>query len=318
MILLVILAFLLDLILGDPYSWPHPVKAIGHFITFFQKRWNKPVFSETKRRRLGIYLWFLTIASTAFNAIVVLKLAYLLHPLIGTVLYVYLSYTTLAAKSLASEAKKVYQCTAFGTLEEARYQVSMIVGRSTEELTEEDITKAAIETVAENTTDGVIAPLMCLLIGGPVLALAYKAVNTLDSMVGYLTPKYQAFGWFSAKMDDWVNWVPARFTWVFLLLAAVVNRMDPIGALKIGWRDRRKHKSPNSGFPEAVTAGALGIQLGGTHTYHGTQVVKPTIGDPNRRVSVNMILKTNRLMYTASLVGLVILILLRLLIETIT
>lgn len=302
----IVIAFILDLIIGDPYTWPHPVKFIGNFISFFQKQFITENISETKKRQLGIILWLITVLGTGLITFGILTIAFKLNWLVGATFYIYLSYTTLATKSLADEGKKVFQTLQYGTIAEARYQVSMIVGRDTNQLTEEEIAKATIETVAENASDGVIAPLLCLFIGGPTLAMMYKAVNTLDSMVGYVTPKYKAIGWFSAKMDDIFNFIPARITWLLLIIASFIQQMHPLNAIKIGLRDCRKHKSPNSGFPEAVAAGALGIQLGGTHSYHGVEIFKPTIGVALNPVKAKDISKMNRLLYTAAIIGLAI------------
>ena len=217
-----------------------------------------------------------------------------------------MAYTTLATKSLALEGRKVYQKLMHDSLDNARKQVGMIVGRDTNELSKEEITKATIETVAENTSDGVIAPLLCLFLGGPTLAMMYKAVNTLDSMVGYVTPKYRAIGWFSAKMDDLWNFIPARLTWLYLLAASKVLRLNTANAWKVGKTDCRNHKSPNSGYPEAVVAGALGIQLGGTHLYHGVEIYKPTIGVSLRTAKPQDILTANALLYATAVLSLIV------------
>ncbi|WP_280737091.1 MULTISPECIES: adenosylcobinamide-phosphate synthase CbiB [unclassified Enterococcus] len=304
-LLWIAVAFLLDWLLGDPYSWPHPVKVIGNYISFFQKQWLTDKLSEKKKFYLGIILWFSTVILTIVTTYGLLKITSKIHPLLGIITYIYLSYTTLATKSLALEGKKVYDKLAHGTLTEARAQVAMIVGRDTSELTKAEITNATIETIAENASDGVIAPLLCLMIGGPVLALTYKAVNTLDSMVGYVTPKYRAIGCFSAKMDDLWNLIPARVTWFLLLLASGLLGMNLRNAFKVGCRDCRKHKSPNSGFPESVAAGALEIQLGGTHIYHGVEIYKPHIGSPLKEVAITDILKMNRLLYMTAFLGLI-------------
>lgn len=302
----IIAAFFLDLILGDPCSWPHPVKWMGNYISFFLRKRVKDGQSERRKRQLGILLWLTTVAGTGCITWGLLAGAFRLHSLAGTALYIYLSYTTLATKSLAVEGKKVHDKLAFSTIEEARRQVSMIVGRDTSSLTEEEIISATIETIAENSSDGVIAPMLCLFAGGPVLAMMYKAVNTLDSMVGYVTPKYRAIGWFSAKMDDLWSFLPARLTWIFLIPASLFLSFDIKNAIKVGRRDCRKHKSPNSGFPEAVAAGALGIQLGGTHSYHGVEIEKPHIGVPLNQVTLADILRMNKLLYTAAFIGLTV------------
>ncbi len=302
--MLISAAFLLDLLLGDPYHWPHPVKWMGNFISWFLERFTQEK-TDPEKYRLGVVLWLVTVLGTGSIVFICLKLSFWLHPIVGSICYIYLAYTTLATKSLAIEGKKVYQKLASEGVVNARKQVAMIVGRDTSELTEEEITKATVETIAENTSDGVIAPLLYLFIGGPILAMMYKAVNTLDSMVGYVTPNYRAIGRFSAKMDDLWNYLPARITWVFLLASAKFLRLNSQNAWQVGRTDCRKHKSPNSGFPEAVVAGALGIQLGGTHLYHGVEIYKPTIGVPLRSAQQEDILLTNQLLYTAASLGLV-------------
>lgn len=301
---MIVAAFLLDLLLGDPYHWPHPIKLIGNFIAWFQASFTQGK-SEKEKYRLGVVLWLVTVMGTGLVTYLLLRLTFWLHPWIGTVCSIYLAYTTLATKSLAQEGRKVYQKLKFDSVTNARKQVAMIVGRDTAELSEEEITKATVETIAENTSDGVVAPLMCLFIGGPVLAMMYKAVNTLDSMVGYVTPKYKEIGWFSAKMDDVWNFIPARLTWLFLLIAAKVLGLNSENALQVGRTDCRNHKSPNSGYPEAIVAGALGIQLGGTHQYHGIEIYKPTIGNALRPAQQEDIILTNRLLYAAAIVSLV-------------
>jgi len=267
----IFLAVLLDWLIGDPYSWPHPVKWIGSYIYLCMRLQEKRQFSPYL---FGFFLWLTTVGLALVVTYGLLWLAGLVHPVLYWIVWIYLAYASLAAKSLAFEAQKVYQTLKFGSLEEARKQVGMIVGRETSQLTPEEISKATIETVAENTSDGVIGPLLCLFLGGPILAMTYKAINTLDSMVGYKTEKYRKIGLISAKMDDLANLIPARLTWLFLILSSQILLLDFKGALRIGWRDRYQHASPNSAFSEAVVAGALGIQLGGPHVYHGELTIE--------------------------------------------
>ena len=211
-----------------------------------------------------------------------------------------LASLTLAAKSLKTESMKVYAELQKGDLEGARHAVSMIVGRDTQVLDQTGVTKAAVETVAENTSDGVIAPMLYMAVGGAPLAMAYKAVNTLDSMVGYKHEKYRAIGMVSARLDDVANFLPARLSWLLLSLAAVLCREDGARALRTGWRDRYQHSSPNCAWPEATVAGALGIRLGGPNDYFGQRVEKPWIGDAVRDIAVDDIARTIRLMWVAS------------------
>lgn len=305
MIYWIIIAFILDLLIGDPYNWPHPIKLIGNFISWFQDKFTQEK-TEQEKYRWGILLWVITVFGSGFITYCLLRVSFRIHPFIGIACYIYLAYTTLATRSLSLEGKKVYQKLVSDSLDNARKQVAMIVGRDTNELSKEEITKATIETVAENTSDGVIAPLLCLFLGGPTLAMMYKAVNTLDSMVGYVTPKYRAIGWFSAKMDDIWNFIPARLTWLYLLGATRILHLNTSNAWKVGKTDCRNHKSPNSGYPEAVVAGALGIQLGGTHFYHGIEIYKPTIGVSLRSARPKDILTANKLLYTTAILSLCI------------
>ena len=296
----IFIALLLDWLIGDPYSWLHPVKLIGNFIYACLKLENlKSKFPFL----FGILLWFSTVTLTVSITYGILWGASQLHPILYWIAWIYLAYTCLATRSLAFEALKVYKAVQSGSIEQARYQVGMIVGRETNHLSIPEICNATIETVAENASDGVIGPLLCLFLGGPVLAMGYKAINTLDSMVGYKTAKYRKIGFVSAKMDDLVNLIPARLTWFFMLASARILQLDFRNALKIGWRDRYQHASPNSAFPESVVAGALGIQLGGAHVYHGELISKPTIGDPVRNVEAEDILTSISMLYMTTTVS---------------
>lgn len=297
----ILVAVLLDWILGDPYNWPHPVKAIGYLISLMLKFQDK---SPLPKFIYGCLLWFVAVGLSAGSIYGLLYVASRLSPILYWTLWIYLAYASLATRSLAIEAVKVYKVLKGGSLEKARYQVGMIVGRDTSQLSANDISKATIETVAENTSDGVIAPMLCLFVGGPVLAMAYKAINTLDSMVGYRTEKYQQIGYVSAKIDDLANLIPARVTWLCLMLASHMLQLDSKQACRIGFRDRYQHASPNSAFSEAVVAGALGIQLGGAHIYHGELIDKPTIGEWTRDVEPEDILKTVAMLYMATIIGL--------------
>ena len=299
-VIAIFIALLLDWLIGDPYSWPHPVKLIGNFIYACLKLENL----KTKFPFLfGFFLWFSTAALTVSLTYGILWGASQLHPILYWGIWIYLAYTRLATRSLAFEALKVYKAIQSGSIEKARYQVGMIVGRETDQLSIPEICNATIETVAENASDGVIGPLFCLFLGGPVLAMGYKAINTLDSMVGYKTAKYRKIGFVSAKMDDLVNLIPARFTWFFMLASARILQLDFRNAIKIGWRDRYQHASPNSAFPESVVAGALGIQLGGAHVYHGELISKPTIGDSMRNVEAEDILTSISMLYMTTTVS---------------
>lgn len=302
LVIALIIVFMLDVIIGDPYHWPHPVKLIGNFISFTLSLLGKIPLSKYIK---GLVLWLVIVIVTLALVGFLLELTKNLSPILFWLLWIYLAYTTLATRSLSVEAMKVYRVLLTDDIQTARQQVAMIVGRDTSELTREEICKATIETVAENTSDGVIGPLFYLLMGGPVLAMAYKAVNTLDSMVGYKTKKYRQIGFVSAKMDDLLNLIPARLTWFYLLVASHILQLDVKKAIHIGVRDCYQHASPNSGFPESVVAGALGIQLGGSHVYHGELIEKPTIGDKDKEVEPAHILTTIYLLYISSFLALV-------------
>jgi adenosylcobinamide-phosphate synthase len=280
--LILLTAVLLDLLLGDPRWLPHPVVGIGRMIAVLEKLLRRLVRSE---RLGGVLLLIIVVGTTAVLSILLLKGAYAIHPCIALAVSVLLSYTCLAARSLHLESNLVADRLAAGDLQGARDFLSRIVGRDTDGLEEPEIWRALVETVAENTSDGVIAPLFFLMLGGPVLGLAYKAVNTLDSMVGYKNERYLRFGWASARFDDLANWLPARLTGLLMAAAAPFVGLSGSTAIRIMLRDGGNHSSPNSGIPEAATAGAIGVRLGGTNRYFGKPVEKQTIGDPLRSLS---------------------------------
>jgi adenosylcobinamide-phosphate synthase len=293
---------LLDWLIGDPRWLPHPVAIIGRLITFLEKLLRSMLRQELLG---GTLLLVGTVAITAGIAALLLKLAYAIGPAVGFTVAVFLSWSCLAARSLHGESALVARALARGDLAEARKHLAFIVGRDTAELEEPEIWRGTVETVAENTADGVIAPLLCLMLGGPVLGLAYKAVNTLDSMVGYKNEKYLLFGRASARCDDLANWLPARLTGLLLVLAAPLAGLSLQGSWRIMRRDGRNHSSPNSGIPEAAAAGALGVQLGGTNYYFGRPVAKPVIGEPLHPVDLKAWQGTVRLMYGAEVLLLV-------------
>ena len=246
----------------------------------------------------------LTAGITSGAAWILLYAAGCIHPYVKFALSVLMCYQLLATKSLKTETMKVYDALKEGDLEKARHAVSMIVGRDTQALNEEGVAKAAVETVAENSSDGVVAPLLFLAIGGPVLGFFYKAVNTLDSMVGYKNDKYLYFGRFSAKLDDVLNYIPARISGLLLVAASPLAGLSISGAWRIWLRDRRNHASPNSAQTEAAAAGALEVQLAGDAYYFGKLYKKPTIGAPIRPVEYEDIRRMNRLMYAGVLLAL--------------
>jgi len=291
---IVLAAVLLDLALGDPRALPHPVVAIGRMISFLES----PLRRLFKNARLaGVALLLTTVGLTYACAALLVNAAYALSPVAGFVMALYLAWVSLAARSLHLESAKVAKALLSGDLAGARLALSYIVGRETAELDEPEVVRGAVETVAENTGDGVIAPLFYLMLGGPPLAMAYKAVNTLDSMVGYKNERYLEYGWASACFDDLANYLPARLTGLLMVLAAPVCALSGSGAWRIMRRDCRNHSSPNSGFPEAAAAGALGVRLGGANRYFGRVVEKPTIGDAAAPLSLAAYDGVVRLMY---------------------
>jgi adenosylcobinamide-phosphate synthase len=275
--LLVFAALVLDWLLGDPRWLPHPVVAVGRLVTALERQLRRLVTNE---RAAGVILLVLTVGITGGTAWLLVLGAGLVHPVAGFAVEALLGWTCLAARSLHGESRLVADALAAGDLAEARFFLSRIVGRDTAELTEPEIWRGVVETVAENTSDGVIAPLFWFMIGGAPLALAYKAVNTLDSMVGYKNERYLHFGWASARFDDLANLLPARITGLLMVLVAPLAGLSGPGAWRIMRRDGRNHSSPNAGIPEAAAAGALGVRLGGMNVYFGRPVAKPTIGDP--------------------------------------
>lgn len=288
--------FLLDFLLGDPYWLPHPIRAIGSLIGWLEHKWNHP---EEKNSRKGTIMVLLVLAVTGSVTFLLWAGAYRVHPLLGVMVESIMTYQILATKCLKTESMKVYDALQKQDLEAARKAVSMIVGRDTQSLDETGIAKAAIETVAENTSDGVIAPMLYTAIGGPVLGFLYKAVNTMDSMVGYKSERYLYFGRTAARLDDAVNYMPARISAVLMVAACFLSGSDynTKKAWRIYRRDRYQHASPNSAQTEAVCAGALGIRLAGSASYFGKLVEKPYIGDAERAVETEDIKRANHLLY---------------------
>ena len=242
--------------------------------------------------------------------LVIIIISKWIHPALSSILTVFFAYTTLATRCLYSEVKKVVNSLKRGDLIRARQEVGFLVSRDTERLDDTEVCRALIETVSENTSDGIVAPLFYLAIGGPPLAMAYKALNTLDSMVGYKNERYQYFGWISARADDWANFIPSRITALLFILSSFFLRKDWKSSWKVTWRDGRKNPSPNSGYPEAAVAGALGIQLGGENFYFGLSEKKPLIGDPRKPIRLNEVEESLHLMLSNSLIAVIITILL--------
>lgn len=299
-------AFILDLILGDPPHWPHPIRWIGNSINCVQKKIRGICYSERTLYVGGAVLWVVIVGMTWLVTWLIISGLSAINIWLGRLVELWLAYTILAGRCLSDAAMDVYRTLDSGSLEDSRRQLSYIVGRDTSQLNETQITRGVVETVAENTVDGVIAPLFYLFIGGVPLAMAYKAVNTLDSMVGYKNEKYRAIGCVSARIDDLANLIPARLSWLLFTAAAFLMRLDAKHAFCIGWRDRYEHKSPNCGWPEATVAGALGVRLGGPNTYFGELVEKPWIGNERREISQKDIRLTIRLMFIASTIALIL------------
>ena len=297
--------YALDLIIGDPYSFPHPVRYIGKLISIVEKQIRKITSSDKGLKIAGFFLWFIVVVTTFAITTLILQL-FKFNKVIYFIVNTILIYTTLATKCLKDESVKIYKVLKTGDLEKSRIQLSYIVGRDTTNLNEKEIVRATVETVAENTVDGIIAPLFYGFIGGAPLAMAYKAVNTLDSTVGYKNDKYYYLGFASAKIDDIANYIPARLGVILLPLGSLFTGFNFKDALKIGIRDRKNHKSPNCAFSEGAVAGALGIQLGGTNVYFGKEVYKPTIGDKTREIEIEDIVRTNKIMYSSSIISIII------------
>ncbi len=299
--------FLADLGLGDPRWLYHPVCAIGKWIAFWEKKLRR-WFPKTGagERAAGIALVLLVLLACGAIPMAVLLLLYQWNFWAGLAVETFWCYQMLATKSLKTESMKVYEALSTGTLEDGRYAVSMIVGRDTKALSEEGVIKATVETVAENTSDGVIAPMLYMAIGGVPLMFLYKGINTMDSMVGYKNEKYLNFGRCAAKLDDAANYVPARISGWLMVAASFLAGFDGKNAKKIYLRDRRNHASPNSAQTEAVMAGALGVQLAGNAYYFGKLYEKPTIGDSVRPIEREDIPRSNRLLYVTAGLGLLI------------
>lgn len=296
-LIIVIMAWLLDLWLGDPYHWPHPVKVIGKLIGYTEKIIRQRLPKSKLGEQVGGALLVLIMLGIPLGttALLLAVLDYI-NIYLSILVQGWICYQLLALKSLKVESMKVFDALKNGTIEEARKAVGMIVGRDTSQLSPDGIVKAAVETVAENTSDGVIAPLLYIACFGIFGGLFYKAVNTMDSMVGYQNEKYQYFGTAAARLDDLCNLIPSRLSAVFMILASWILKFDTKHAWMIYKRDRRNHKSPNSAQTEAVCAGALGIQLAGDAYYFGKLHQKPTIGDKVRPVEIDDIKKANRLL----------------------
>ncbi len=301
--------FLIDLILGDPYTLPHPVRAIGNLISRLEKFVRKK-FPDNLRFG-GIFLGVTVLLITSGIAFAILFSAYKINFWLGIAVESIMCYYLIAPKCLRDESMKVYRALKGNDTERARKAVSMIVGRDTDRLDNSGIIRAAVETVAENTSDGVTAPLMFTALGGAVLGFFYKAANTMDSMIGYKNEKYAEIGYFAAKLDDILNYIPSRITALIMIFSAYVLKFNGKNAFKIWKRDKHKHASPNSAQTESVCAGALEIRLAGDAYYFGELHKKEYIGDDIRPVENEDIRKANKLMYCTSVIILILSIIFR-------
>lgn len=294
-------AFVADLLFGDPRRLPHPVVGIGRLVDGLERL----LYARLRPRRLGgLLLVTATLLAVGAAAWGLLGLGARLHPLLGLAAALWLAWTCLAARELHRQSATVVDRLTAGDLAGARRALSLIVGRDTAELDEQAILRACIETVAENSSDGIVAPLFYLGLGGPVAGMVYKAASTMDSMIGYKNERYCDFGWAAARLDDLLNWLPARLTAVLMVLSSRVLGLDAGAAWRIARRDGRKHASPNAGLPEAAAAGALGVQLGGPASYFGRWQEKPTFGDAGRSLTVDDYRKTVKLMYMVAFLAL--------------
>ena len=301
-----IAGFVLDLLIGDPHFIPHPVRLIGSLISFCDKRLNCDAGYNISEKKLnlikykrGMLLAFTVIFATFAMSVIIIVAAYSINLYAGVIAEAVMTWQILATKCLRVESMRVYDALRTDGVDAGRRAVSMIVGRDTSVLDAAGVTRAAVETIAENTSDGVIAPMLYTAIGGPVLGFVYKAVNTMDSMLGYKNDKYMYFGRFAARLDDVVNFIPARISAYLMIVAAFIGgrQFDGRNAYRIFKRDRFNHASPNSAQTESVCAGALRVQLAGDAVYFGKLVKKKYIGDGLREIEYEDIKRANRLMY---------------------
>jgi adenosylcobinamide-phosphate synthase len=299
----ILTAFALDLLFGDPRWLPHPVKIIGRFALAIERPIRKLI---PMARAAGALAVCIIVGLTGLISWILIRGAGALHLYAGDALSILLLYTAFASRDLMRHSNGVYASLKKRDIKEARRRVAMLVGRDVDRLDEPEIARAAVESVAENLVDGVTAPILFAVLGGPVGAMMYKAVSTLDSTFGYKDENYLLFGWASARLDDVANYLPARLTVPFMAVAAAILGFQPVQSLRICFRDGRKHDSPNSGLSEAAMAGALGIQLGGLNYYGGEAHEGPRMGNPGRTLGFKDILSANQLMFVTSILCLLI------------
>lgn len=301
--LFVLLAFFLDLLVGDPRWFPHPVVLIGKAIEILECLFRRISNSPAALKLMGILTALIIVAGSWCLTFLLTRWVFSLNYWAGAILSIWLISTTIAARGLSKAAGEIYTLLQNGNLEEARHKVGMIVGRDTGKMEKGCVIRATVETVAENIVDGVVAPLFYAFIGGAPLAMAYRAVNTLDSMLGYKNERYINFGMAPARLDDIANYIPARLTGLFLLAAAWISRMNAAGSLQAVLADAPAHPSPNSGIPEAAVAGALGVRLGGMNYYNGRGSFRAYMGKDLTPLNPDHIKKTVSLMYISSLIA---------------
>ena len=300
------IAYVLDLIFGDPQNIIHPVQIIGKMINIGEKSLlEKKYKSDRKYKFFAGMILNITVISLTYG------ITYLIprtseNSIILTVAEIYLMYTVFSINSLAREGNRVYNILKEGNIERARKDLSYLVSRDTETMDEKMIIRSTMETISENTVDGIVAPMMYMFLGGLPLSMTYKAINTFDSMVGYKNEKYMDFGKFSAKLDDVANFIPARITGILIVIGSIILGYDYKNSLKVFIRDRKNHSSPNSGHAEAGVAGALGVQFGGRVSYFGKEVDKPVIGDKIKDFELEDIKKNIKIMYVASFLSLAV------------
>lgn len=299
--------YVLDLIFGDPYFMPHPVRYIGKAINYLEKIFRKIFKSDISLKISGFLFTFIIVFATYAFYFLLLKIANEISSLFAFALESFVIYQIFATKCLSDEGKKLYKTLEDDDMTQSRKWISYLVSRDTDNMTKEDIIKATIETISENIIDGIISPLFFIIIGGAPLGMAYKAANTLDSMVGYKNEKYYNFGYASAKFDDILNYIPARLSGLLVLMSAFILKMDYKASFKTLIRDRKNHSSPNSAYSEAATAGALKIQLGGKASYFGHVEMKQTMGDYIETPAPKHIKDTIKIMFVSSMLGMLLL-----------
>lgn len=303
------IGFILDLIIGDPNNPVHPVRIIGKLCSFLENIMRK-IFKNSLKLA-GLLVWLITVGVTFTVTFFIVDIAKKYNIYFGILLEGILIYFCISSKGLVVEGRKVIKHLLKNDIEGARKQLSYIVGRDTQSLDEKGIVRAVVETIAENMSDGVIAPIFYAGIFGAPLAMAYKAVNTMDSMFGYKNDRYMEFGFFPAKLDDVFNYIPARVTGIIIVISSFILRYDYKNSFKIYNRDRYNHTSPNSAHPEAAMAGALDVQLGGANYYFGKLVEKPTIGDKIKEIEIKDVDGTVKILYLSAFISYLIMILVR-------